>query len=206
VTDSRPRVLVCGLGSGAFLFSDTDEKREIFLTLPLLYLLCCNPRKTVIPPPTTRRGPDWEGERVQHLDQGGGRPAHLAHAPLARRVELPEAGGVPHNKRALCEGGEARALVRPDIGAESRLPGQLEKCPAHAPAEDLDSAPLGYTTAVPDGTSRAERSLRCLSHTVHRQEKRIAVHWRSPRIVVVTRPLFYEEGSNGSPQELHIRY
>jgi hypothetical protein len=164
------------------------------------------PRKPVLPPPTTRLGPDWEGERVKPRARGGGRPAHLAHAPRARRLALPEGGGVPHHTRALCEGGEARALVRPAIGAESRLPGQLEKGPAHAPGEDLDRAPLGYTTAVPYGTSRGERSLRCLSHTVHRHEKRIAVHGRSPRRVVVPRQLFYEEGSNGSPQELHIRY
>src|SRR5262249_52091583 len=45
-----------------------------------------------------------------------------------------------------------------------------------------------------------------LYHTVHGNDKSIAVHWRSPRIVVVTRQLFYGEGSNGSSQELHIRY
>ena len=114
------------------------------------------PRKTVVPPPTTRVGTDGQGQRVNHLDRVGGLPAHLDQATLDRGLELPEVGGLPHKERAIREGGEERAIMRPEIGKEIRIPGQLKKFTANNHGDDLDIAQLGHETAVPYGTSRCK--------------------------------------------------
>src|SRR5262245_12753597 len=163
------------------------------------------PRKAAVPPPTTCVGTDGERQRVNHLHGVCSMPAHLDEAPLNSGLELPEVGSLPHKERAIRERGEVRAIVRPEIGEEIHITGQLEKFTANNHGDDLDIAQLGYETAVPYGTSRGEMPIMFLYQTVHRNDKSIAVHWRPPRIVVVTRQLFYEEVSNGSPQELHIR-
>src|SRR5215510_5085492 len=157
------------------------------------------PRTTVVPPATTRVGTDGQGQRVNHLDRVGGMPSHLDHATLDSGLELPEVGGLPHKECAIHEGGKERAIMRPKIGKEIRILGQLEKFPANDHGDDLDIAQLGHETTVPYGTSRGEMPIMFLYQTVHRHDKSIAIHWRAPRIVVVTHQLFYEEVSNGSP-------
>ena len=89
--------------------------------------------------------------------------------------------------------------MHPKIGKEIRILRPLEKFPAHDHGDDLDIAQLGHETTVPYGTSRGEMPIMFLYQTVHRNDKSIAIPWRSPRIVVVTRQLFYEEVSYGSP-------
>src|SRR5215510_4964470 len=157
------------------------------------------PRKAAVSPPTPRVGTDGQRQRVNHLHRVGRMLAPLDEAPLESGLELPEVGGLPHKERAIRESGEERAIMCPEIGEEIRIPGQLEKFTANKHGDDLDIAQLGHETAVPYGPKRCEMPIMFLYQTVHRNDKSIAVHWRPPRIVVVTRQLFYEEVSSGSP-------
>src|SRR5919109_2504730 len=163
-------------------------------------------RTAAVPPPTPRVGADGQRQRVNHRHRVGRMLAHLDEAPLDRGLELPEIGGLPHKERALRESGEEIAIVRSEIGEEVCITGQLKKFTANQHGDDLDIAQLGHETTVPYGASRCEIPIMFLYQTVDGNDKSSAVHWRSPRIVVVTRQLFYEEVSNGSPQESHIRY
>src|SRR5438445_10392968 len=89
------------------------------------------PRKTVVPPSTTRVGTDWQGQRVNHLDRVGGMPAPLDHATLDSGLELPEVGSLPYKERAIRQGGEERAIMRPKIGKEIRIPSPFAPSISH---------------------------------------------------------------------------
>ena len=78
---------------------------------------------------------------------------------------------MPHTERAIREGGEEKARVRPERGAEIRIPAQLEQCAAYDHGQDLDITQLRHKTAVPYGTSHGERPIMFLYQTVHRHDK-----------------------------------
>jgi hypothetical protein len=70
--------------------------------------------------------------------------------------------------------------MRPEIGEEVRIMGQLEKFTATHHGHDLNIAQLGHETAVSYGTSRGEMPIMFLSQTGHGNDKSIAGHWRAP--------------------------
>jgi hypothetical protein len=109
-------------------------------------------------------------------------PAHLDQATLDSGLELPEVGGLPHKERAIREGGEERAIMRPKIGKEIHIPGQLEKFTATNYGDDLDIAQLGHETAVPYGTSRCKTPIMFLIRCTRLASMDSAVIMNSQRL------------------------
>ena len=79
--------------------------------------------------------------------------AHMDPTTLVSGVELPEVGGLPHNKRALCEGREEGKRGRPAIRAEVWIAPPLAKVVPQSHGHHLDIAHQGGCPRIKTSSS-----------------------------------------------------
>ena len=77
------------------------------------------------------------------MDRVRGMAAPLSQATRDSSLPLPEGSGLPHEEGAMHAGREEMRIVHPEIRAESRVVGPLDKFAATAQGDDLDIAHPG---------------------------------------------------------------